>query len=52
MRLVAIRGNDAGIAAALRARELDPGAEVPLVLADPARRCPLAGSPRTASTAA
>ena len=34
MRLVAIGGSDAGITAALRARELDPGAEVTVVLAD------------------
>ena len=34
MRLVAIGGSDAGISAALRARELDPGAEVTVVLAD------------------
>ena len=34
MRLVAIGGSDAGISAALRARELDPRAEVTVVLAD------------------
>ena len=34
MRLVAIGGSDAGIQAALRARELDPSAEVTVVLAD------------------
>ena len=34
MRLVAVGGSDAGIAAALRARELDPGADVTVVLAD------------------
>ena len=34
MRLVAIGGSDAGIQAALRARELDPTAEVTVVLAD------------------
>jgi NADPH-dependent 2,4-dienoyl-CoA reductase/sulfur reductase-like enzyme len=33
-RLVAIGGSDAGISAALRARELDPGAEVTVVVAD------------------
>ena len=33
-RLVAIGGSDAGITAALRARELDPSAEVTVVLAD------------------
>jgi NADPH-dependent 2,4-dienoyl-CoA reductase/sulfur reductase-like enzyme len=34
MRLIAIGGSDAGISAALRARELDPTAEVTVVLAD------------------
>ncbi|HVB05128.1 MAG TPA: FAD-dependent oxidoreductase [Acidimicrobiales bacterium] len=34
MHLVAIGGSDAGISAALRARELDPGAEVSVVVAD------------------
>jgi NADPH-dependent 2,4-dienoyl-CoA reductase/sulfur reductase-like enzyme len=34
MHLVAIGGSDAGISAGLRARELDPGCEVTLVLAD------------------
>jgi NADPH-dependent 2,4-dienoyl-CoA reductase/sulfur reductase-like enzyme len=34
MRLIAIGGSDAGISAALRARELDPSAEVTVVLAD------------------
>ena len=34
MRLVAVGGSDAGIAAALRARELDPGGDVTVVLAD------------------
>jgi NADPH-dependent 2,4-dienoyl-CoA reductase/sulfur reductase-like enzyme len=34
VRLVAIGGSDAGISAALRARELDPTAEVTVVLAD------------------
>ena len=34
MRMVAIGGSDAGISAALRARELDPSAEVTVVLAD------------------
>jgi NADPH-dependent 2,4-dienoyl-CoA reductase/sulfur reductase-like enzyme len=33
-RLVAIGGSDAGISAALRARELDPTAEVTVVVAD------------------
>src|SRR5579875_1242685 len=34
MHLVAIGGSDAGISAALRARELDPGVEVTVVVAD------------------
>ena len=34
MRLVAIGGSDAGISAALRARELDPTADVTVVVAD------------------
>jgi NADPH-dependent 2,4-dienoyl-CoA reductase/sulfur reductase-like enzyme len=34
MRLVAIGGSDAGIQAALRARELDPSADVTVLLAD------------------
>src|SRR5260370_24246587 len=34
MHLVMIGGSDAGISAALRARELDPGADVTVVLAD------------------
>jgi NADPH-dependent 2,4-dienoyl-CoA reductase/sulfur reductase-like enzyme len=34
MRLVMIGGSDAGISAALRARELDPSAEVSVVVAD------------------
>jgi NADPH-dependent 2,4-dienoyl-CoA reductase/sulfur reductase-like enzyme len=34
MHLVMIGGSDAGISAALRARELDPGAEITVVLAD------------------
>ncbi|KHL17061.1 NADPH-dependent 2,4-dienoyl-CoA reductase/sulfur reductase-like enzyme [Mumia flava] len=34
MKLVAIGGSDAGISAALRARELDPGADVTVVVAD------------------
>ena len=34
MRLIAIGGSDAGIQAALRARELDPASEVTVVLAD------------------
>src|SRR6201997_5576558 len=34
MRMVAVGGSDAGISAALRAREVDPGAEVTVVAAD------------------
>ena len=34
MHLVAIGGSDAGISAALRARELDPSADVTVVVAD------------------
>ncbi|MGZ4417232.1 MAG: FAD-dependent oxidoreductase, partial [Gaiellaceae bacterium] len=34
MRLLVIGGSDAGISAALRARELDPGVEVTVVVAD------------------
>jgi NADPH-dependent 2,4-dienoyl-CoA reductase/sulfur reductase-like enzyme len=34
VHLIAIGGSDAGISAALRARELDPGAEVTVVVAD------------------
>src|SRR5882672_784129 len=34
MHLVMIGGSDAGISAALRARELDPGAEVSVVVTD------------------
>ena len=34
MHLVMIGGSDAGISAALRAREVDPAAEVTVVLAD------------------
>ena len=34
MHLVMIGGSDAGISAALRARELDPAADVTVVLAD------------------
>src|SRR6201996_1615952 len=34
MHMIAIGGSDAGISAALRAREVDPGAEVTVVVAD------------------
>ncbi len=47
MRLVAIGGSDAGISAALRAREIDPTAEVTVVVADPTRTSRSAASPTT-----
>jgi len=34
MHMIAVGGSDAGISAALRAREVDPGAEVTVVVAD------------------
>jgi NADPH-dependent 2,4-dienoyl-CoA reductase/sulfur reductase-like enzyme len=34
MHLLIVGGSDAGISAALRAHELDPGAEITIVLAD------------------
>ena len=34
MHMVAVGGSDAGISAALRAREIDPGVEVTVVVAD------------------
>src|ERR1700684_3054915 len=34
MHVIAVGGSDAGISAALRAREVDPGAEVTVVVAD------------------
>src|ERR1700739_1090649 len=34
IHMVAVGGSDAGISAALRAREVDPGAEVTVVVAD------------------
>jgi NADPH-dependent 2,4-dienoyl-CoA reductase/sulfur reductase-like enzyme len=34
MHIVAVGGSDAGISATLRAREVDPGAEVTVVAAD------------------
>ena len=45
MRLIAIGGSDAGISAALRARELDPSAEVTVVLADSYPNFSICGSP-------
>jgi NADPH-dependent 2,4-dienoyl-CoA reductase/sulfur reductase-like enzyme len=34
LRQVIIGGSDAGISAGLRAKELDPGCEVPIIVAD------------------
>jgi NADPH-dependent 2,4-dienoyl-CoA reductase/sulfur reductase-like enzyme len=45
MRLVAIGGSDAGISAALRARELDPTADVVVVLADAYANYSICGIP-------
>src|ERR1700741_574403 len=45
MHLVAIGGSDAGISAALRARELDPGCEVTVVVADPSPNFSICGIP-------
>ena len=47
MHMVAVGGSDAGISAALRAREVDPGAEVTVVVADATRTSPSAASPTT-----
>ena len=49
MHLVAIGGSDAGISAALRARELDPGAEVTVVVADAYPNFSICGIPYYAS---
>ena len=45
MQLVAIGGSDAGISAVLRARELDPSAQVTVVLADPYPNFSICGIP-------
>ena len=45
MRLLVIGGSDAGIAAALRARELDPSVEVTVVVADAFPNFPRAALP-------
>ena len=45
MHLVMIGGSDAGISAALRARELDPGAEVTVVVADAYPNLSICGIP-------
>jgi len=47
MHMVAIGGSDAGISAALRAREIDLGAEVTVVVADAYPNSPSAASPTT-----
>ena len=43
MHLVAVGGSDAGISAALRARELDPSADVTVVVADAYRNFSICG---------
>src|ERR1700693_4690259 len=45
MHLIAVGGSDAGISAALRARELDPGADVCVVVADPYPNFSICGIP-------
>jgi NADPH-dependent 2,4-dienoyl-CoA reductase/sulfur reductase-like enzyme len=53
MRLRVIGGSDAGISAALRARELDPTVEVTVVVADRFLNfstCPACGPPGTVCT--
>jgi NADPH-dependent 2,4-dienoyl-CoA reductase/sulfur reductase-like enzyme len=45
MHLVAIGGSDAGISAALRARELDPGCDVTVIVADAYPNFSLCGIP-------
>ena len=45
MHLVMIGGSDAGISAALRARELDPGADVSVVVADACPNFSICGIP-------
>ena len=53
MHLVAIGGSDAGISAALRARELDPGCDVTVIVADAyGSTWPAASWPSAARTAA
>lgn len=47
MHLVAIGGSDAGISAALRARELDPSSEVTVVVADAFPNFSICGIPTT-----
>ncbi len=46
MHLVAIGGSDAAISAALRGRELDPTAEVTVVVADAFPNFSICGIPR------
>src|ERR1700734_122157 len=45
MHLIMIGGSDAGISAALRARELDPAADVTVVVADPYPNFSICGIP-------
>src|ERR1700743_3853792 len=45
MHIVAVGGSDAGISAALRAREVDPGAEFTVVVADASPNCSICGIP-------
>ena len=47
MRLLVIGGSDAGIAAGLRARELDPAVEATVVVTDAFPTSPSAGWPTT-----
>jgi NADPH-dependent 2,4-dienoyl-CoA reductase/sulfur reductase-like enzyme len=49
MRLLVIGGSDAGIAAALRARELDPAVEATLVVADAYPNFSICGLPLRAA---
>src|SRR6201993_5486195 len=45
MHIVAVGGSDAGISAALRAREVDPGAEFTVVVADASPNFSICGIP-------
>ena len=45
MHLVATGGSDAGITAALRARELDPAVEATVLVADPYSTVSICGIP-------
>jgi NADPH-dependent 2,4-dienoyl-CoA reductase/sulfur reductase-like enzyme len=50
MRLVIIGGSDAGISAALRAREIDSGTEVDMIVADGCPRLSRVGNPDAKAT--